>query len=178
MPVYSLGPGYEPDFAPEGEYWIAPNATVIGRVRLARHASIWFGATLRGDNELITIGEASNVQDGSVLHTDMGIPLTLGRNVTVGHMVMIHGATVGENSLIGIGAIMLNGAQIGRNSIVGAGALITEGKNFPDNSLIIGAPARVIRQLREEEASLITAAAEHYVQNWQRYAKNLSVNRG
>jgi len=177
MPVYSLGPGFEPEFPAEGDYWIAPNASLIGRVRLARHASIWFNATLRGDNEFISIGEGSNIQDGSVLHTDMGVPLTLGRNVTVGHMVMIHGATIGDNSLIGIGAILLNRCKIGRNSIVGAGALITEGKSFPDNSLIIGAPARVHRQIGEEEMSLITASAEHYVQNWQRYAHALKVNR-
>jgi carbonic anhydrase/acetyltransferase-like protein (isoleucine patch superfamily) len=177
MPIYSLGPGYEAELAPEGEYWVAPSAVVIGRVRLGARASVWFGATLRGDNELISIGEGSNVQDGSVLHTDIGKPLTIGRNVTVGHMVMLHGVTIGENSLIGIGAILLNGARIGANSIVGAGALITEGKSFPDNSLIIGAPARVHRQVSAEEVALITASAEHYVQNWQRYASALRVHR-
>jgi carbonic anhydrase/acetyltransferase-like protein (isoleucine patch superfamily) len=177
MPIHSLGLGYEVELPPEGEYWVAPSAVVIGRVRLAPRSSVWFGAVLRGDNELISIGEASNVQDGSVLHTDIGKPLAIGRNVTVGHMVMIHGATIGDNSLIGIGAILLNGARIGTNSIVGAGALITEGKSFPDNSLIIGAPARVHRQVSADEATLIAASAEHYVQNWQRYAADLRVHR-
>jgi carbonic anhydrase/acetyltransferase-like protein (isoleucine patch superfamily) len=140
-------------------------------------ASVWFGATLRGDNEFITIGENSNVQDGCVLHTDIGKPLTIGRNVTVGHMVMLHGCTVADNALIGIGSIILNDARIGTNSIVGAGALITEGKSFPDNSLIIGAPARVVRQVSAEEAMLITASAELYVQNWKRYARDLKPAR-
>lgn len=175
MPVYSLGPGYEAELPGAQEHWIAPTAILIGKVRLLRHASVWFGATLRGDNELITVGENSNVQDGSILHTDIGHPLTIGHNVTIGHMVMLHGATVGDNSLVGIGAILLNGARVGRNSIVGAGALLTEGKAFPDNSLIIGAPARVIRQVGEDEALLITASAQHYVQNWQRFAKGLSL---
>jgi carbonic anhydrase/acetyltransferase-like protein (isoleucine patch superfamily) len=177
MPIYSLGPGYAAELPPEGDYWVAPSAVVIGRVRLGARASVWFGATLRGDNELISIGEGSNVQDGSVLHTDIGKPLTIGRNVTIGHMVMLHGATIGDNSLIGIGSILLNGARIGTNSIVGAGALITEGKSFPDNSLIIGAPARVHRQVSAQEVTLIAASAEHYVQNWQRYASGLSVHR-
>ena len=174
--IYNLGAEFQADLPAAGEHWIAPNAMVIGRVRLLRNASVWFGATLRGDNEFITIGEGSNVQDGSVFHTDIGTPLTLGSNVTVGHMVMIHGATVGDNSLIGIGAILLNGAKVGRNCIVGAGALITEGKSFPDNSLIVGAPARVVRQVSTEEADLIAASAEHYVQNWRRYAKALTAN--
>lgn len=173
MPVYSLGPGYEADLPPAGAHWIAPTATLIGRVRLGTGASVWFGAALRGDNEFITVGENSNIQDNSVLHTDIGKPLTLGRNVTVGHMVMLHGCTVGDNSLIGIGSIILNDARIGTNCIVGAGALITEGKSFPDNSLIIGAPARVARQVSAEEAILIAASAEHYVQNWKRYARDL-----
>ncbi len=176
MAVYSLGPGFEPELAADGACWVAPSATVIGRVRLGRHASVWFNATLRGDNDLIAVGENSNIQDGSVLHTDGGVPLTIGRNVTVGHLVMIHGATIGDNSLIGIGAILLNRATIGRNCIVGAGALITEGKSFPDNSLILGAPARLQRQIGDEEASLIAASAEHYVQNWQRYARMLGGN--
>src|SRR5262249_10136978 len=134
MPVYSLGPGFEAELPEAGDYWVAPDASVIGRVRLGRRASVWFGATLRGDSDLIAIGDGSNVQDGAVLHTDTGIPLMVGRNVTIGHMAMIHGATIGDNSLIGIGAIVLNRASIGRNCIVGAGALITEGKTFPDNS--------------------------------------------
>ena len=149
--------------APRGydghEYWIAPTATVIGDVIMKTNASVWFGAVLRGDNETITIGENSNVQDNGVLHTDMGYPLTIGSNVTIGHMAMIHGATIGEGSLIGIGAILLNGARIGRNCIIGAGALVTEGKEIPDNSLAVGAPARVVRLVTEAETAMLAASA-------------------
>ncbi len=176
MPEYTLD-GKTPRSAGDGEYWVAPTACVIGDVVLQKNASVWFGAVLRGDNETITIGENSNVQDASVLHTDMGFPLSVGANVTIGHMAMIHGATVGDQSLIGIGAILLNGARIGRNCIIGAGALVTEGKTIPDGSLAVGAPARVIRQVSEEEVRMLAASAAHYVQNWKRYAARMKPAR-
>jgi len=157
-----------------GEYWIAPNATVIGDVTLKKNASVWFGAVLRGDNDPIVVGENSNIQDNSVLHTDTGSPLLIGDNVTVGHMVMLHGCTIGDGSLIGIGAIVLNSAKIGRNCIVGAGALITEGKEFPDNSMILGSPAKVVRTLTDEQAGAFAAGALHYVHNWKRYKADLT----
>ena len=172
MNVYALD-GVAPNLPADGEYWIAPNATVLGDVTLRRNASIWFGATIRGDNDPIIIGEASNVQDGAVLHTDAGVPLILGAHVTVGHMAMLHGCQVGDNSLIGIGAIILNGAHIGRNCLVGAGALVTEGKVIADNSLVLGAPARVARTLSDEQAAALKASAEHYVANWRRYRSGL-----
>ena len=153
--------------------WVADSAQVIGRVVLGENASVWFGAVLRGDNEALTIGRDTNVQDGSVLHSDMGSPLTLGEGVTVGHQVMLHGCTVGDNSLIGIQAVILNKARIGRNSIVGAGAVVTEGKEFPDNSLIIGAPAKVVRVLDEAAAVKLRESARHYVENAHRYAQGL-----
>ncbi|HEX6866014.1 MAG TPA: gamma carbonic anhydrase family protein, partial [Caulobacteraceae bacterium] len=139
MTVYSLG-GVAPQLPPEDAYWIAPTAAVMGNVILKTNASVWWGATIRGDNDPITIGENSNIQDGSVLHTDTGVPLTIGANVTVGHLVMLHGCTIGDNSLIGIGSIILNGAKIGKNCLIGANVLITEGKEIPDNSLVMGAP--------------------------------------
>ncbi len=153
--------------------WVADSAQVIGKVTLGENASIWFGAVLRGDNETLSIGRNSNVQDLSALHSDMGCPLMLGENVTVGHQVMLHGCTVGDNSLIGIGAVILNNARIGRNSIVGAGSVVTEGKEFPDNSLIVGAPARVVRTLDDAAALRLTQNAEHYVENASRFAKGL-----
>lgn len=172
MSVYNLG-----DVAPElpeaGEYWIAPTAAVMGRVILKKNASVWWGATLRGDNDPIVIGENSNIQDGSVLHTDTGSPLTIGSNVTVGHMVMLHGCTIGDNSLIGIGSIVLNGAKIGKNCLIGANCLITEGKEIPDNSLVMGAPGKVVRELSEQQARGMALGALHYVQNWKRYAAEL-----
>jgi carbonic anhydrase/acetyltransferase-like protein (isoleucine patch superfamily) len=168
MTVYTLG-DVSPQLPDDDEYWIAPNAVVIGNVILKKSASVWFGATIRGDNEPITIGERSNVQDGAVMHTDLGAPLTLGRDVTVGHMAMLHGCTVGDNSLIGIGAVVLNGAKIGRNCLIGARALITEGKEIPDNSLVVGMPGRVARVLGPEEELTLAASAEVYVQNWKRF---------
>ena len=159
---------------PDGdEYWIAPSAVVIGDVVLKNKASIWFGAVLRGDNETITIGENSNVQDNSVLHTDLGVPLVVGRDVTIGHTAVVHGAVIGDNSLIGIGAILLNGAQIGRNCIIGAGALVAEGKVIPDGCLAVGSPARVIREVTAAEIAMLAASAGHYVENWKRYASGL-----
>jgi len=158
---------------PEGQYWVAPNANLLGKVELKPEASVWFNVVARGDNELISIGVRSNVQDGSVLHTDMGFPLTIGDDVTIGHMAMLHGCTIGNTTLIGIGATVLNGARIGNNSLVGAHALVTEGKEFPDNSLIVGTPARVVRTLGDDDIAMLKASAEHYVQNWKRYAAGL-----
>lgn len=155
------------------EYFIADNATIIGSVALEDKASVWFNAVLRGDDAQITIGEGSNVQDGSVLHSDPGLPLTLGRYVTVGHMVMLHGCSIGDNSLIGIGAVVLNNAKIGNNCLVGAGSLVPEGKEYPDGSLILGTPARVIRELKPPELQIIRLSAEHYVHNIKRYRNNL-----
>ena len=154
--------------------WVADSAQVIGNVELAEGASIWFGAILRGDNEVMRIGRNSNVQDGSVLHSDPGFPLTLGENVTVGHQVMLHGCTVGDGSLIGIKSVVLNGAKIGKNCLVGAGSLVTEGKEFPDGSMIMGAPAKVVRELTPEQIAGLSRAAQHYVDNAKRYAAGLS----
>ena len=154
--------------------WVADSAQVIGNVELAEGASIWFGAILRGDNEPMRIGRNSNVQDGSMLHSDPGSPLTLGENVTVGHQVMLHGCTVGDGSLIGIKAVVLNGAKIGKNCLVGAGSLVTEGKEFPDGSMILGSPAKVVRELTPEQIAGLSRAAQHYVDNAKRYAAGLS----
>src|SRR3954447_11449574 len=153
--------------------WVADSAQVIGNVELAEGASIWFGAILRGDNETMRIGRNSNVQDGSMLHSDPGFPLTLGENVTIGHQVMLHGCTVGDGTLIGIKAVVLNGAKIGKNCLVGAGALVTEGKEFPDGSMILGSPAKVVRELSPEQIAGLQRAAQHYVDNAQRYAAGL-----
>ncbi|MFM2008278.1 MAG: hypothetical protein RIR02_228 [Pseudomonadota bacterium] len=153
--------------------YITDSATVIGNVVIEANVSIWFGAILRGDNELITIGEDSNIQENSVVHTDVGYPLTIGKGVTVGHQAMLHGCTIGDGSLIGIQAVILNGAKIGKNSLVGAGALVTEGKEFPDNSLIIGSPAKAVRELTNEQVAALKASAAHYVQNGQDYKKQL-----
>jgi carbonic anhydrase/acetyltransferase-like protein (isoleucine patch superfamily) len=173
MSVLSLD-GHVPDLPPSDEYWIAPSASVIGRVTIKKNVSIWFGAVIRGDVESISIGENTNIQDGSVLHADPGHPLSIGPDVTVGHMVMLHGCEIGSNSLIGIGAVILNGARIGRNCLIGARALVTEGKDIPDGSLVVGAPARVVRPLSEEEIAGLTRSAERYVSNWKRYAAGLA----
>ncbi|SDS84259.1 Carbonic anhydrase or acetyltransferase, isoleucine patch superfamily [Halopseudomonas xinjiangensis] len=153
--------------------WIADNATVVGNVRLEAGASVWFGAVIRGDNELILLGEHSNVQDGAVMHTDPGSPLTLGKGVTVGHNAMLHGCTVGDYSLIGINAVVLNGAKIGKHCIIGANALIPEGKEIPDGSLVMGSPGKVVRELNEQQKKMIEAGAAHYVHNAQRYRRDL-----
>jgi carbonic anhydrase/acetyltransferase-like protein (isoleucine patch superfamily) len=153
--------------------WVASSAQVIGRVALGEHASVWYGAVLRGDNEWITLGARSNVQEGAVLHTDMGCPLTLGDDVTVGHQAMLHGCTVGNGSLIGIQAVVLNGARIGQHCLVGAGAVVTEGKEFPDGSLILGAPAKVVRALQPQELARLLASAASYVNNAQRHRTEL-----
>jgi len=173
MSVYNLG-NVTPLLPSDDEYWIAPNAAVMGKVILHKNASVWFGATLRGDNDPITIGEGSNVQDGSVLHTDTGSPLTIGKNVTVGHMVMLHGCTIGDNTLVGIGSIILNGAKIGKNCLIGANCLITEGKEIPDNSLVMGAPGKVVREISDEQALMLAAGSMHYVENWKRYRRELA----
>jgi len=153
--------------------WVADSAQVIGRAVLGENASVWFGAVVRGDTDTLTIGRNSNVQDLSVLHADHGSPLTIGDNVTIGHQVMLHGCTIGDNSLIGIQAVVLNNAKIGRNSIVGAGSVVTEGKEFPDNSLIIGSPAKVVRTLDDAAAAKLRQSAEHYVDNARRFATGL-----
>ena len=158
------------------ESWVAPSADLIGKVRLEAGASVWFGAVLRGDNELIHIGENSNVQDGSVMHTDMGFPLTLGKGVTVGHNVMMHGCTVDDYSLIGINSVILNGAKIGKYCIIGANSLIPEGKVIPDGSLVMGSPGKVVRELTEQQKKMLEASAAHYVHNAQRYARELVVD--
>ena len=172
MPIFELD-GQAPEFPADGRYFVAETAVIIGRVRLKSHANVWFGAVLRGDNEWIEIGERTDVQDNCTLHTDPGYPLTIGSNSLIGHNVVLHGCSVGENSLIGMGAIVLNGAKIGKNSLVGAGALVTEGKEFPDNSLIVGAPARAIRTLDEKAIKMIADGADIYVRRWQRYATGL-----
>ena len=158
-----------PEIHPEA--WVASNATIIGKVKLEKNSSIWFNAVLRGDIELITIGENSNIQDGSVLHTDPGYPLTLGKGVTVGHLVMLHGCQISDNSLIGIGSIILNNAKIGKNCIVGANTLITENKIIPDNSLVVGSPGRVLRKITDEEIKSIIENGQHYVKNSKKYKK-------
>ncbi len=172
MTIYALGDS-KPQLPPLGEYWVAPSASVIGNVILHTNASVWFGAVLRGDNDPITVGPDSNIQDGSVLHTDMGSPLTLGRGVTVGHKAMLHGCEVGDYSLIGIGAVVLNGVKIGKNCIIGANALITEGKVIPDNSLVVGQPGKVVRERDPAHIAVLQMSAEHYVQNWKRFAAEL-----
>lgn len=172
MTVYALG-ALAPRVPSDDEYWIAPTASVMGDVILKKNASIWWGAVARGDTDALTIGENSNVQDGSVLHADKGMPLLIGANVTVGHMVMLHGCTIGDNSLIGIGSIVLNGAKIGRNCLIGAGALIPEGKEIPDNSLVMGAPGKVVREIGEQQAMVLQASALHYVENWKRFRREL-----
>lgn len=174
MAVYNLG-NVTPELPNDDEYWIAPTAAVMGRVILKKNASVWWGATLRGDNDPIIVGEGSNIQDGSVCHTDTGSPLTIGANVTVGHMVMLHGCTIGDNTLVGIGSIVLNGAVIGKNCLIGANCLITEGKEIPDNSLVMGAPGKVVRELSPEQAARMAFGSQHYVENWKRYRRELSL---
>lgn len=168
--LYSLD-GRAPQIADDA--WVAPDASVIGTVTLGARASVWFGCVLRGDTDQIIVGDDSNIQDSSVLHTDAGIRLTVGRGCTVGHKVMLHGCTIGDNSLIGIGSIVLNGARIGSNSIVGAGALVTENKQFPDGVLIMGTPAKVVRELQPPEIKMLEMMAQHYVANARRYREQL-----
>tara|TARA_B100001750_G_C15445751_1_gene566105 strand:+ start:125 stop:637 length:513 start_codon:yes stop_codon:yes gene_type:complete len=156
----------------EGKNWIASNAIIIGDIVIKNDASIWFNVVLRGDIEKIEVGEGSNIQDGSVLHTDPGYPLIIGKGVTVGHMVMLHGCTIGDDTLIGIGSTILNNAKIGKNCIIGANTLITENKNIPDNSLVIGSPGKVVRQVTDKEIIHIKQNAKEYIENWKKYSKS------
>lgn len=172
MALYELD-GVKPEFAGRGPAFVADDAHVIGKVTLGEDSGIWFGCVLRGDNERISIGARTNVQEHTVMHTDMGFPLDIAEGCTVGHRAMLHGCTIGENSLIGIGAIVLNGARIGRNCLVGAGALVTEGKEFPDGSLIVGSPARVMRELDDKAIDMLRWSAVHYVENARRFAGGL-----
>jgi carbonic anhydrase/acetyltransferase-like protein (isoleucine patch superfamily) len=174
LPLYQLN-GESPDLPPLGEYWIAPSADLIGRIRMLGNASVWFGAVLRGDNEWIEIGLGSNVQDGCVLHTDIGAPLTIGRDCTIGHRAILHGCVIGDNSLVGMGATILNHAVIGKNCLIGANALVPEGKLIPDNSLVVGAPGKVIRVLDAEAAAKLTASAQSYVRKWNVFAGGLTL---
>ena len=170
MAVYELD-GTQPRVADSA--WVADSAQVMGNVVLGEDSSVWFGTVIRGDTETITVGRGSNIQDASVLHADIGKPLTIGDNVTVGHQVMLHGCTIGDESLIGIGAIVLNGAKIGRHCLVGAGALVTEGKEFPDGSMIIGSPAKAVRQLTPEQIEGLKLSAQHYMDNARRFRDGL-----
>jgi len=169
--IYTLG-DRKPVF--HGDYFVAPNAAVIGSVVMAANASVWWNVTIRADNDVVTLGENVNVQDGSVVHTDSGVPVVLERNVSVGHLVMLHGCTIRENSLIGIGAIILNRAVIGRNCLIGAGALVPEGKSIPDGSLVLGVPGKVVRPLTTDEIALNTWIAQHYVEQSARYRQGLA----
>ena len=172
MPLYTLD-GIAPETPPEGTWWLAPDAHLVGRVRLARDVGVWFGVVMRGDNEWIEIAEGSNVQEGCVLHTDPGCPLQVGPGCTIGHRAILHGCIIGENSLIGMGATVLNKARIGRNCLVGANALVTEGKEFPDNSLIVGSPAKAIRTLDEAAIAGLRASAANYVARWKQFAAGM-----
>ncbi|PCJ25099.1 MAG: gamma carbonic anhydrase family protein [SAR86 cluster bacterium] len=169
--LYSLGE-FKVDIAGEN-YFVAESADVIGKVRLENNTSVWFNAVVRGDKELITIGENSNVQDCSVLHTDADFPLTIGKNVTIGHKVMLHGCTIGDNSLIGINAVVLNGAKIGKNCLIGANSLVTEGKEIPDGSLVMGSPAKVVKTLSEEQQAALLTSAEIYVRKIKQFNTEL-----
>jgi carbonic anhydrase/acetyltransferase-like protein (isoleucine patch superfamily) len=173
MPLYKLdGEGVTTPV--NGKFWVAPNAVLLGKVALEEDASVWFGAVLRGDNELITVGARSNVQDGSVLHTDPGFPLTIGEDCTIGHMAMLHGCTIGRGTLVGIGSIIMNGARIGEECVIGAGALVPEGKEIPARSMVLGSPGKIVRQLNDEDVQRFGRGAQRYVDNWKRYAAGLS----
>lgn len=177
MALYSLGdkrvrtPG-------AGRYWVADNAVVLGNVEIGENASVWFGTTIRGDNEAIRIGARSNVQDGCVLHTDPGFPMSIGDDCTIGHMVMLHGCTIGRGSLIGIGSVILNGANIGENCLIGANTLIAEGKVIPPRSMVLGSPGRIVRELSDADIAKFTGAAARYVENWKRFAAGLQPQSG
>lgn len=172
MTLYSLG-GIAPQTPGPDRYWVAPGAHVMGKVIIGEDVGIWFGAVLRGDNEPIELGDGTNIQEGTVIHTDPGKPVKIGKGCTIGHKAIIHGCTIGDNSLIGMGATVLNGVKIGRNCLVGANALVTEGKEFPDNSLIVGAPAKAIRTLDDDTIEGLRQSALRYIANWQRFARDL-----
>ena len=172
MPLYALG-DHVPQVPAEDRHWIAPDAHVIGKVTLGEDVGVWFGAVLRGDNEPITVGARTNIQEGAMVHVDPGCPVIIGEGCTIGHHAIVHGCTIGDNSLVGMGATILNGAIIGRNCLVGANALVTEGKVFPDNSLIVGSPAKAIRVLDEAAVAGLARSAESYVRNWKTFAKDL-----
>ncbi len=172
MAIYELD-GESPEFPADGLYWVAETATVVGRVRLHSDVSIWWGAVLRGDNEWIDIGARSQIQDNATLHTDPGFPLTIGQDCVIGHNVVLHGCAIGDQTLIGMGTTVLNGAKIGANCLVGANALITEGKEFPDNSVILGAPAKAVRETDDKARAMIARGADVYVRRWKQYAAGL-----
>ncbi|EAP76300.1 MULTISPECIES: gamma carbonic anhydrase family protein [Roseovarius] len=172
MTLYTLD-GVAPQTPEDGDFWVAPDANVIGKVALESATSVWFGATLRGDNELIRVGAGSNIQENAVLHTDMGYPLVIGAGCTIGHKAMLHGCVIGDNSLIGMGATVLNGAKIGRNCLIGAGALITEGKEIPDGSLVMGAPGKVVRALDAAAVDRLKLSALGYQKNMRRFRDGL-----
>jgi len=172
MPLYALDE-VSPEVPPDDSHWIAPDAHVIGRVRLGKSVGVWFGAVIRGDNDLISVGDGTNIQDGAMLHADEGVPLTIGAGCTIGHHAIVHGCTIGDGSLIGMGATILNNARIGRNCLVGAGALVTEGKEFPDNSLIMGVPAKAVRTLDDAAVEGLRKSAEGYVRNAERFRRSL-----
>ncbi|MFD0858072.1 gamma carbonic anhydrase family protein [Roseovarius aquimarinus] len=172
MTLYALD-GIRPETPESGDFWVAPGAHVMGRVTLGEASSVWFGAVLRGDNEMIAVGEGTNIQENCVLHTDMGFPLTIGAGCTIGHKAMLHGCTIGENSLIGMGATVLNGARIGRDCLIGAGALVTEGKEIPDGSLVMGAPGKIIRDLDDAAIERLRESARHYQRTMRRHKAGL-----
>lgn len=172
MPLYALG-AVKAELPADGEYWIAPGAVVLGKVKLAREASVWFGAVLRGDTEHIALGERTNVQDNAVLHTDPGFPLTVGRSCTIGHRATLHSCTIGDNTLVGIGASILNRTRVGKNCLIGAHTLIPEGKEIPDGVLVLGSPGKVVRPLSEDEIRTLTLSADFYVMNWRRFKAEL-----
>ncbi|KQQ72509.1 acetyltransferase [Rhizobium sp. Leaf321] len=172
MPIYALGE-FQPKLPAPDRFWIAPDANVIGKVELGEDVGIWFGVTLRGDNEPITVGARSNIQEGVMVHTDPAYPVVIGSDCTIGHHAIVHGCIIGDNSLVGMGATILNGARIGRNCLVGANALVTEGKDFPDNSLIVGSPAKAIRTLDDDAVERLRQSAARYVENWKRFSRDL-----
>ncbi len=173
MAIFALG-DFTPALPEAGKYWIAPSAAVIGRVEIGLDASVWFAAVLRGDNEPIVVGEGSNVQDGCVVHTDPGLPVSIGRHCTIGHRAILHSCTIGDNSLVGMGATVLNGSRVGRNCLIGANALIPEGAIIPDGSLVIGMPGKIVRQLTPVEIEGLARSAQTYIANWKRFAASLA----
>lgn len=177
MPLHELD-GHKVSTPGEGRYWVAPNAHVIGRVELAEEVNVWFGAVIRGDNELIRIGARTSIQENCVLHTDPGFPMEIGEDCTIGHLAMLHGCTIGRSVLVGIRAIVLNGARIGEGSIIGAGALVTEGREIPAGSVVLGSPGKVVREVGERDRALIAEGTEFYTQNWRRFARGMKPQAG